>query len=343
MTLYICGSSALQYWTTARLDTPANLHLADVLGQPLAEATRFAPIRKLQPRATPNAEIKRLLAHELRSLKAPLHLLVPADSLRSPSAYRCCHTWSGQLRPRSFVQVLEDVYVSSPAFCFMQLCCKIDPIERIVLGNELCGVYLPSAFAPSGLRRCPPLTTPEELIRFAKRSPSAPGKHLATQAAQHVIGNSASPMETALEMLLCLPRTLGGHRIPKPHMNVRVNMARATQLDTDGDTCFCDLYWPKHHLGVEYDSALHHAGAGAHDAARRNRLTSAGIHVISVTSEQMHDPSLLDVVAHQIARHLGYRDRPRGSVVVWHKRMRSLRRQLLQPDAMVTPRLVICE
>lgn len=345
MAFYICDISALRYWTIARLDTSTDAFLDDVLGHPLAEASRYARVTTLRSNKPSANQIDQLLKTELRGLSMPLHLLVPSADERRPSSTAVFHVWSGPVPLRAFVHVAPNVYMASPAFCFLQPAPRLDMIDLITLGYELCGVYLPSSFETSGVRRCPPLVRPEELARFADAAPRVKGKRLAAQAARHVLYGAASPPECKLAMRFSLPRTMGGHGLPRPQMNRRIGMGKAVQSAWDADACFCDLFWPDHLLAVEYDSDACHTGSAkrGRDAMRRNRLSTAGITTITVTSDHLKDFNQMNTIAQQIGRHMHRRPR-RGEVPArWPGKAAALHKRLVEPDSMVTPRLVSCE
>lgn len=343
MALYLHGLSALHYWTLARLATLKSTPLMELLLRPLPEAGKFARLSGGLHATHPTPEdVRSLLRAELRGLTLPLHLIVSSENQRRPSSQTVYHTWSQPMDSKALVRVGKDIYVSSPAFCLAQLAANLDVIDLIVLGYELCGAYLPDTYEESGLRHCPPLVRPEELVRFSEGMPRAKGKRNLQRAVRHVLYGAASPAETKLAMKLSLPRLLGGYGFPVPSMNYRVSMAKAVQSAWDSTECLCDLFWPDHQLDVEYDGKASHANMDR-DALRRNRLASAGITVVTVTGEQMKDFNQMDVIAHQVRRHLHVRacgaDVPRG----WLSRACALHRRLLRPDFMVTPRLVSCE
>mgnify|MGYP007055184147 FL=1 len=57
------------------------------------------------------------------------------------------------------------------------------------------------------------MTTVERLRAFTENVGPVHGRKKAARALQYVMGDSASPRETALAMLLCLPYRLGGYGI----------------------------------------------------------------------------------------------------------------------------------
>ena len=115
---------------------------------------------------------------------------------------------------------------------------------------------------------------------------------------------SASPRETALAMLLCLPPCRGGYGFSKPQMNypcLRPGSAKAHGVRQ----FYCDLFWPSWNLAVEYDSKAHHSDERkiVEDQTRSTILTSLGISVISLRAQQVDDPVRFEHAASAIAAH----------------------------------------
>ena len=84
------------------------------------------------------------------------------------------------------------------------------------------------------------------------------GRTEALRALGFVMENAASPMETVLALLLCLPYRLGGYGIEKPQFNYRVDVPTHIRKLADRRYCECDLCWPGSNLAAEYDSARYH-------------------------------------------------------------------------------------
>ena len=147
--------------------------------------------------------------------------------------------------------------------------------------------------------------------------------------ADRALDGSASPMETALAMLLSLPGTLGGYGLPSPRLNARIDVSSKNGLNQSKRYYVADLYWPEARFAVEYDSDRWHVGPEriGQDAARRNALLFQGVNVVTVCSQQIMSESKMDDVARIAARALGRSVRPRARE--WRKRNRELRRAVL--------------
>ena len=144
------------------------------------------------------------------------------------------------------------------------------------------------------------------------------GWRKACRALSHVQAGSASPMETALTMMLCLPVARGGFGLPLPELNEAIGPLR------------CGLYWPAARLALEYDSNAYHTGARriAHDAQRRAELARLGVEVVTVTHTQVIATDELAKVARIVAGRLGRRVRAEH-LPDWPARHGALRREVL--------------
>lgn len=183
-----------------------------------------------------------------------------------------------------------------------------------MIGFELCGTYaLNGSYLRGLMGRKAPLTTRKKLARFIGNAQGLPGREQAARALRYICEGSASPMETALAMILGLPPSLGGYGIGMPQMNYKVDTV-SRRLDLyQTEYRKCDLFWGPS-LTVEYDGAWDHAGREAleKDAIRRNDLFGEGIHSVTITARQIYNAELLHVRARQIAAFLKKQIRPRA-------------------------------
>ena len=141
-----------------------------------------------------------------------------------------------------------------------------------------------------------------------------------------ILDQSASPRESALALLLFLPKRLGGYEIPRGILNKRLS---STAIE-DGHDIIPDILWSDERTTIEYEGVLDHDGESnlPRDARRKNRLIKFGYKVISVTNSQLQSIRDTDEIAWQTCKHLGLRWRkPRGSYD-WRERQTQLRKAL---------------
>lgn len=234
------------------------------------------------------------------------------------SAFRS-HAWGREYPAGSFVKTGRDVLVESPELSFVRIAGAYPIARTIEYGRELCGGYALSQ-TDAGFRDRPAVTTPDRLRRYVQRADGMPGVKTARRACKYVVGGSASPMETIVYLLLCLPCALGGYGLPAPVMNARVVLEKgvarydSTRRVVGRRYRVCDLYWPSAHVAIEYDGFRYHATKERlrADAVRRNELEERGEMVLTVTGGQVEGWRAMEVVAGQVARRVGHRLRDRA-------------------------------
>ena len=167
--------------------------------------------------------------------------------------------------------------MSTPEATFFQLGNSLSLVQLITIGYELCGSYGLNDQADKGFVRKDPRSNPQFIKRYLDKCSRLHGIKTAKRASNYVVEGSASPMESLLSMLLCLPPLLGGFGLP---------------LEYDSDT-------------------FHSSKSKLHlDSSRRSILEKAGIHVVSVTKNQVFDREQLFSLAKIVSRKLGKRLSP---------------------------------
>ena len=228
----------------------------------------------------------------------------------------------GPFHPRSFMRIEDGLYVSTPEMAFCEMASVLSLERLIALGFELCGTYRRAS--TFGLVRydATPLTSPGALASFIDKSPQFKGMKKARRALPCILAGSASPRESELAMLLCLPYSLGGYGLPHPTMNAEMPLPKNVAA-TGRSSLRCDLYWPAARLDVEYDSAEFHSAARllANDSMRRIALESMDVTSVNLTAEHLRRASLFDEAAQGIARILGKRVRLPGDFRLKQERL----------------------
>ncbi len=196
-----------------------------------------------------------------------------------------------ELPKGSFVQFSKGLNVSSPELCYVQMARQLSLVELISLGYELCGTYRIENDREDkrGFKDDVALTSVAKLIAYCDSASGLKGKNRARQALRYVAEGSASPMETILTILLTLPYRFGGYGFSMPCLNYPIYLSQKDRKVVQNPNYYCDLYWPKKKIDIEYDSDSYHAAAEklTKDADRRTDLSSMGITVITVTRAQV--------------------------------------------------------
>ena len=235
-------------------------------------------------------------------LTRPLHVLVGSDAARRMSSEVVCHVESADLPVGSILDTRNGFCVCSPELCFVQMASELSLPALIRLGFELCGTYGVATVGKADFRFERPFTTPARLARFLDKAANMPGTVKARKALKHLVAGSASPMETTMAMLLCLPLRMGGYALPQPRMNHAVNPRGRSRLAVDDKCYYCDLIWPNANIALEYDGREHHGTVNkmADDATRRNNLLDRGVSVLTVT--QNVETSSSSIISHAPCR-----------------------------------------
>ena len=241
------------------------------------------------------------------------------------------HLHTNALPPRSLVAVTEGIYRCTPEFCFVQLAPLLSLPKLVQVGFELCSSYA-LAHDDVGFRKRPAATSPRAIERFCEDNPSLRGSAIARKAVKHVIEGSASPRESVLTMLLCMPTRYGGYAFPKPKLNAPIETITERGRLRRKQRFVCDLLWPELKLAAEYDSQAFHQGERkiVDDQARAAAIGSSGITVVSIRGGQIDDPCKFQTVIADLNKKAGRRQRIRSES--FREKERNLRSEILHPE-----------
>lgn len=291
MAIFIGHKTALAYWRTHDRNW----------AQPISQA---APQENNSPYYS---QIDTGILWKFGIDEKPVSILVSCKANMRKSQNLSPRIWSGKHPSRSFYKIAQDLYISTPEATFLQLGKESSLIQLITIGYELCGSYGLSAQSDSGFLRREPRSNPQLIERYLEKCDGIHGVKAAKRASSYIAKGSASPMESLLSMLLYLPPSLGGFGLPRPELNFPIET-------NEGGIVMrrCDLYWPNQRFALEYDSDTFHSDASKlHlDSSRRSTLEKAGVHVVSVTKNQVFDRGQLFNLATIVSKRLGKRLSP---------------------------------
>ncbi|MCR5582112.1 MAG: DUF559 domain-containing protein [Eggerthellaceae bacterium] len=296
--LYVSHDSALAYWRT----NPARYVLEG--GE--------RNIRSLREGARTAEEFRVANLSELDFGCPPVHILVDASSPpRCPDGYRL-HKQYIQLPNHALYPLWDGVHVVSPELCFVQMCHALSLVEAFELGMEFCGTY---ALRPGSLegmvQREYALIDATTLPQRLKSWRGLPGLPRARRVAKYLVGGSASPMETKLYLMLCLPLQYGGRNFGRPTLNATIELTPSEREILRVAKVKPDMLWRDKKLIVEYDGRYHEGEEQSkYDALRATILEGRGYEVRRVMRHQMNDPLAFDALADSIGSYLGVRERP---------------------------------
>ena len=249
--------------------------------------------------------------------------------MRPQSAIYIGHLYKTPLPINSIWHLNSEISVASPELTFVQMAGVLELPELIALGMELCGTYRRNAIRPSAFESAEPktlydqpqLTTVQQLRDYISKAGRLKGIKQARNALKYVRDYSASPYETIIYLLLCLPRRMGGYALPEPELNPVINFSKRGRKHTVRHSARGDLFWRKAKLDLEYNGGDHEETRAA-DSMRRKALERMGIEVIELTSDEVNDVKLLHATALRIANSLGVRVRVERDFIERRDRLR---------------------
>ena len=302
MNVYLQGLSALAYYRNG--GTATDVERCSSAVRSMAEATSSLS-------AIVDTGIWRLGIGE-PSVEHPFEVLIRSKSQRARSKAVQARIWSTPLVTTAFRSARKNIYVSSPEFVFLQMATRLALPELVALGMELCGTYRRKVRVPhidsdevsfTTDYHQTALTNPKRLRGFLDSMRPAPGCEKALKALKYVLPNSASPMETAIYLLLCLPRRLGGYALPQPILNPPIAISKSGQKYTLRKSAKPDLFWKEIRLDLEYNSEeFHEENQRAIDSMRRKALEHMRVEVIELTYDELLSVELFHATALRIAR-----------------------------------------
>lgn len=182
-------------------------------------------------------------------------------------------------------------------------------LGAVVLACEFAGTYrLAVANKPINFDASP-LMTCDDLRNMAAWLGTTSVERRVKLVADLALEKSASPMETAVALMLTLPVEMGGFGLPKPQFNVSPDVRSERGTLSDRDEVKADMLWEDERVVVEYDSYEFHGRLGpwqlSRDALRANILTAIGYSVFRVTFGVVASLAGMSLLARQIAHVLG--------------------------------------
>ena len=207
----------------------------------------------------------------------------------------------------------------SPELCLVQMCTVVPFLEALTIGMEFCGTYAlrPNSVEESG-RRDYQLIDAATFKKHVNDWNDLHGIKTARKIAPYLVNGSASPMETMLYLLLCLPQKYGGYNLGQPELNPQFDVPRDYLEVIRQQHIYPDMLWRQQKLIVEYDGAWHNYGEQPiKDTLRKAIFESMGYTVYQLKKQHVYNPIMFDGIANTIAAKLGKRVRPLTSKQVY--------------------------
>lgn len=272
----------------------------------------------------------------------PIDVLFFTQGRRRRSSFVHPHSWTGEIPPKAFVRLDENVSVTSPAFTLLQLAASTSFPRVAAAAAELMGTFavydappcvrellehlnatgeLPSlgAWRPSFDRSGkltnvwsrPPLLSADDLVAMADSCRGVRGARRLREVAALVRQGAASPFEAQAGLLLALPASFGGMGFEGLVFNQPVTLSSDARRIARRQRCYCDLFWPgegsRHALDLECQSASHHEAEDSYlsDNDRSAALQLMDVDVVGVTYGQIASPARFEALSRLVGKKLG--------------------------------------
>lgn len=301
MAVFLSVDGSLRYWRSY-----APYYNREVMASPSPHASLSEGVSLLK-------DIDHLDLGEFADEHGELELLVSNVSKRSRSHSVTSRVVSTALPDNSFYRVKASVYACSPELLLVLFAARASIFDTIALGCELCGTYsLTESIASS---QHDAITSVADIQHFLKAAPGLNGADRCRRALRHIRNGSASPRETDLYMMLCLPSRMRGFGLEQVSLNHPLVVPPWLKSKTGMSKITPDLYWEKGKIAVEYESDEHHLDSPlvrryqrqhlTDDSIRRRTYEAMGVSVITVTNGEFIEYSEVSRIAQLLAKLLG--------------------------------------
>lgn len=314
MSVYIIGSSALYYW---RRCPYGQRLLKNLISRPLVDC----PVNHVQ--------LQDAGLDNERFGPSPIHLMAPSHDLRISKTQYTYTVCKRSFPDTAFRQLSASICIASPELCLLQSMTAYSRFRFMELCMELCGNYALVKELPHGfITRDYQLTSLDAVRLLASQVKGMRAFVEVRTLLEHLQEGSRSPMETRTYLFMCLPKRWGGYMLPKPVLNMRVQLSKEEQRLANRRYFECDMCWPDKRIVVEYDGHENHAERDDRnkDSVKRNILVTKGYTVFTLTGGQIGSAPAFEKIVREIARSLGYR--LQGFPKDWVERRRVLRNEL---------------
>lgn len=213
-----------------------------------------------------------------------IDLLVPSAKTRRDLAGVTSHVHTGIVETGSLLAIGPGIHVADIRLTALQAAQDLSFVELVEYYSEICGSYELPLDPDDSYRERPPLTSIVELqAYFDSMSSCCRGSRKARRALQYTRENMRSPLETALVMMLVLPRSEGGLGLRTLRTDHRIDVPPRAQHLTRRHHFYCDAYLPNPSIDFEYHGFKHDDECQTTiDDERVNAMRVMGIKVLAV-------------------------------------------------------------
>lgn len=209
-------------------------------------------------------------------------------------------------RPLEFWELHElepDIYLPCIEACALQAATEMPFIELVEYYYELCGTYSLNPEDETDYIDRTALTSVEALQGSFARAKGARGITQAKRALAYVRNGCRSPFETAMSLMIVLPKKMGGLGIRRYQTNHMLKVPHFAAKLTRRSHFYLDGYLESSKTDLEYNGFRHdEAESAAVDEERRLALASMGYAVITISKHSFFDKTAFQRVITAIRR-----------------------------------------
>lgn len=240
-----------------------------------------------------------------------IDVLVVSQKDRRTRRDVACHLYrngAGGISEAAVHHIFGEIYVVGVPLCALQAAERMSFRECVEYYYELCGCYRMPLDSGESYAECRPATSVEELRDFFAANSGARGVATARRAIEYVRNGARSPMETALIMMIVMPKKEGGLGIRGVEMDYRIPVSKYASRLTRSRNLYCDIFVPSAGLTIEYGGRVHEeVHRRARDNERTNALRAMGYDVIDVSRENLFDRDGFERTIAAIGKKVGVR------------------------------------
>ena len=294
----IVKNSALEFWLKG---------MERFLGDSVSELRISRIPAKQRSSGIPYDELEDFISRT--GLKLPVHIASESFLQRTKRDIYIWHTSVRGDLPGAYVQISENILISSPELTFIQVADDYSLAGAVRLADNLCATYYIDPAAEYLQEKRVPVTNAAAMRKFADRADNLNGIKAARRALKYALDNSNSPLETNLAVIARLPLSEGGFNALLMELNGLIKLSASGMRHIGRKSIRCDMVWRTVKVALEYESTLTHLELNQHyyDKARYTALTYSGYKVITVTAQQLRSYTSIDNLFFSVRKMLGMR------------------------------------
>lgn len=216
------------------------------------------------------------------------------------------HLHRSPIPPDELISLGKGLYVVDIRRCALEAATYLKLCELVEYYYEICGAYaMPLEAEDVYLEKAPQAST-SSLRKYFRAHPGKHGVKKARRALRYVRDGARSPMETAVIMLLAMPKSLGGLGIREIEMDVKIRVTKRASSLTRRTYFYFDIFIKRARLDIEYNGIVHEReDVEPIDEERKNALDAMGYQLVTVRRQALFDAKAFRRLFTSIRRRVG--------------------------------------